>query len=117
VPRLLKAAVQQSRFDLFVLALDMLVPPLSFLIMCWLAVLMIALTGAWLGASPLPTAILAIEGVLMTIAIVCAWAKFAKTVLPAKTLLAVPFYILWKIPLYFAFLFKPQRAWVRTERD
>jgi hypothetical protein len=25
--------------------------------------------------------------------------------------------VLWKIPLYFAFLFKRQKQWVRTERD
>jgi Sec-independent protein secretion pathway component TatC len=37
--------------------------------------------------------------------------------LPAQTLLAIPLYLLWKIPLYLAFLFKPQTEWVRTDRD
>jgi hypothetical protein len=37
--------------------------------------------------------------------------------LPFLSLLVVPFYIIWKLPLYLAFLFKPQTKWVRTERD
>jgi N-acetylglucosaminyldiphosphoundecaprenol N-acetyl-beta-D-mannosaminyltransferase len=32
------------------------------------------------------------------------------------SLLAAPFYVIWKIPLYLAFVFRPQREWVRTER-
>ena len=32
------------------------------------------------------------------------------------TLLAVPFYIVWKIPLYVGFLVKREKTWIRTER-
>ena len=117
VPRLLKAAVQQRRIDLLALALDLSVPPLSLLVMLWLAATVVSgifsvLTGIWL-----PTLLLSIEGMFMAVAIISAWAIFGRDRISGKTLLSIPFYILWKIPLYFAFLFKPQKDWVRTQRD
>ncbi len=117
VPRLIKAAIEQKRGDLFALALDLSVPPLSLLVMLWLAAGGIAglfgvLTGIWV-----PTLLLSLEGGLMAIAIITAWAIFGRDRISGKTLLSLPFYVLWKIPLYFAFLIKPQKDWVRTQRD
>ncbi|MEC4806697.1 MAG: glycosyltransferase family 2 protein [Jaaginema sp. PMC 1079.18] len=117
VPRLTIAAIQQLRFDLLALALDLVVPPLSLLVMAWGAGLIIAAVGAFLGASWLPFGVLAIAGIFIFFSIVSAWAKFGQEEIPGKSLLAVPFYVLWKIPLYFAFLVKRQSQWVRTERS
>ncbi|MBW4569872.1 MAG: hypothetical protein KME31_18165 [Tolypothrix carrinoi HA7290-LM1] len=50
-------------------------------------------------------------------AILIAWAKFARQDLPLHELLTIPFYVFWKIPVYLQFLVKPQSVWVRTERD
>ena len=116
-PRLLKAAMEQKRFDLVAIALDLCVPPLSLLVMLWVAIMAGSLFAVVLGASWMPAAFLAMEGLLIFTAIVGAWAKFGRLDIPLLTLLAVPFYILWKIPLYLAFLIKPQSKWVRTERD
>lgn len=117
VPRLFKASIEQRRFDLLALALDMCVPPLSLLVMIWVAVTGLAIFAATLGISGIPAVILSLEGVLILIAIVGAWAKFGRADLPILTLLSVPFYIAWKIPLYFSFLWRRQTKWVRTERD
>jgi hypothetical protein len=76
-----------------------------------------ALVAGALGASWIPSIVLALEGLLVLISIVGAWAKFGRDDLPVLALLAVPFYILWKIPLYLAFLVRPQTKWIRTERD
>ena len=116
-PRLLKAAIAQRRFDLFAIALDLSVPPLSLLVAIWVTALSGALLAATLGASWLPATLLIIEGILILISIVAAWAKFARNDISARTLLAVPFYILWKIPLYLSFLVQRQTKWIRTERD
>jgi len=117
VPRLLLAGLRQGRLDLLSLAFDLCVPPLSLLVMMWLLLLIVSAIAAWAGASPLPLILLGIEGGLIVGSIILGWAKFCRRELPAKTLLMVPLYILWKIPLYCSFLFKPQKAWVRTERD
>ncbi len=117
VPTLLKAAIQQRRLDLLAIALDLSIPPLSLLVMLWVAFTALIglaglLTGFWL-----PTGILLLAGLMIFTAVLAAWLKFGRTNLPASTLLAAPFYILWKIPLYFAYLIKPQTRWVRTSRD
>ena len=116
VPRLLKAAFDQKRFDLLAIALDLCVPPLSLLVMFW-AMTMSGALLAGLGGSWTPTIILATQGILILLSIVGAWAKYARENLSLLTLLSVPLYILWKIPLYFAFLMRPQTKWIRTERD
>lgn len=117
VPRLLGEAVRQRRIDLLALALDLVVPPLSLLVMLWLGLALMAALAFTAGASGLPALILAVEGGLMLMAIAAAWGKFGRTMIPAQTLLAIPLYLLWKVPLYAAFLVRRQTKWVRTERD
>jgi cellulose synthase/poly-beta-1,6-N-acetylglucosamine synthase-like glycosyltransferase len=117
VPRLLKEAIRQKRFDLLALALDLCVPPLSLLVMLWAACTAAAiLAGVW-GASAVPACLLAGSGMLILLSIVAAWAFFGRAALPVQALAAVPLYLLWKIPLYLAFLVRRQTEWVRTERD
>ena len=117
VPRLIKSAVQQFRLDLLATAFDLLIPPLSLLVMLWIFASSMTFAGVLLGASFLPFLLMLLTGLLIAVAVCAAWGKYARTVVPAKVLLSVPFYILWKVPLYFAFLVKPQKSWVRTERD
>jgi cellulose synthase/poly-beta-1,6-N-acetylglucosamine synthase-like glycosyltransferase len=116
-PRLATASVQQKRFDLLAIALDLSVPPLSLLVAIWVAAFAASLLAATLGTSPIPAIFLALEGLLILVSIVGAWAKFGRNDISGLTLLAVPFYILWKIPLYVGFIVKRQTKWVRTERD
>ena len=118
VPQLVIASIRQQRFDLLAIALDLCVPPLSLLVIIW-AVAMggTLVAGAKMGFPLWTTVLLAIEGLLILSSVIGAWAKFGRATLPVLTLLAVPFYLLWKIPLYFAFLVQPQTKWIRTERD
>jgi cellulose synthase/poly-beta-1,6-N-acetylglucosamine synthase-like glycosyltransferase len=117
VPRLLKAAITQQRGDLLSLALDLCVPPLSLLVMLWVAVMGVSLLLGLVGAGWQPALWLAIEGVLLLAAIFGSWFGFGRNIIPLRTLLSVPLYILWKIPVYLGFLIRPQQQWVRTERD
>jgi cellulose synthase/poly-beta-1,6-N-acetylglucosamine synthase-like glycosyltransferase len=117
VPQLLRQSFQQGRIDLFALALDLAVPPLTLLVMLW--VLAVGLTGlaAGVGLGWLPIFVTAIAGGLLLIAIAAAWLRFARQDIPLSSLVSFAGYLLWKIPLYFKFLVKPQSDWVRTERS
>jgi cellulose synthase/poly-beta-1,6-N-acetylglucosamine synthase-like glycosyltransferase len=117
VPRLLQAAINQRRGDLLSLALDLCVPPLSLLVALWVAAMGASLLVGFLGTGWQPAVLLAVQGVLLVTAIFGSWFKFGRENIPLQTLLAIPVYILWKIPLYFGFLIRPQQQWVRTERD
>lgn len=116
VPRLLKASLQQKRFDLLALALELSVPPLSLLVTMWIAVMGAALLAGAFKNSWIPSIFVAIEGLLILISIVGSWYKFGRSNISVLALLAVPFYLFWKIPLYLAFIVQRQIIWIRTER-
>jgi hypothetical protein len=111
-----KAAFRQRRLDLLALALELSVPPLSLLFLLWAATLAGLVGGWWAGGSALPAVVLAAGGGAVVLSILAAWARFGRERLPLRSLLAAPLYILWKVPIYVAFLLRPQRAWIRTER-
>ncbi|MBE9186766.1 glycosyltransferase family 2 protein [Microcoleus sp. LEGE 07076] len=116
-PRLATASIEQQRFDLMAIALDLSIPPLSLLVAIWLAAFAASILAAIIGASAIPAILLGVQGLLILVSIVSAWAKFGRADISGATLLSVPFYILWKIPLYLGFILKRQTKWVRTERD
>lgn len=118
VPRLLKAFVTTGRIAALQLALDILIPPLSLLILTWL-VIMLIVSGAviWGNLAIASVIITAISGVLLFSSLFLAWSKFGRSDLSLKNLIAIPFYILSKIPIYLKFVTKPQSRWLKTERD
>ncbi|WP_013323983.1 glycosyltransferase family 2 protein [Gloeothece verrucosa] len=117
VPQLGMAALAQRRFELLALALEIGVPPLSLLVMLWGLGLIIAIgAGLFLGIW-LPLGILSLAGLMIFTAILGGWFKFASKELPGTALLGIPGYLLWKIPLYVALLLKPEKKWVKTERE
>lgn len=116
-PRLFWQALVQGRLDLWAIALDLLIPPLSLLVTLWLGItLFVTLVGGLIGAW-LPVLICYAAGGALATAIMSAWARFAQADLELKTLLSVPAYVLWKIPVYLKFITEPQVEWVRTRRQ
>ena len=69
-----------------------------------------------IGGDWLPVTLTVISGSLLFSAIAAAWFRFARHDIPLSSLISLVGYLLWKIPLYFKFLVKPQSDWVRTER-
>lgn len=117
VPRLMGLAVRHRRFDLFWLALDLAIPPLSLLVLTMLAVTLLALIGWLAGASPWPLVILLTADAFLAKAVLLGWAVHCRRQVPLWALVAAPLYAAAKLPIYLAFLIKRQQAWVRTERD
>ena len=121
LPRLIREAIRASSGEqsraLLALAAEISVVPLSLWVLLWIGAMALSLLSWYLGAWSLPAIILAIAGLLFTTAILSAWAKFGQDSIPPRALVAIPFYILWKVPLYWAFLFNRQSQWVRTQRD
>jgi cellulose synthase/poly-beta-1,6-N-acetylglucosamine synthase-like glycosyltransferase len=113
VPRLLRAAVRQRRWDLAAMALDLAVPPLSLLALLAVIGVMAAVLGYGLGAPGIPAALSTAAIMAMLGGIVAAWIKVGRFCITLRGLLAVPLYLLWKAPIYAAFLSAPQRSWER----
>ncbi|MGE8456261.1 MAG: glycosyl transferase, partial [Pseudomonas alloputida] len=116
-PKRAMAAITQRNASLAALTLDLLVPPLALLVLTllglnlvtWLAYLLFGLAApAWLAFAGLA---------LLAFAVMLAWARFCREVIPFSVLLYAPFYAARKIPLYLSFLIKRQVEWVRSKRD
>lgn len=117
VPLLLWRGVTRGRFGAIAMALDLLVPPLSLLIvlliLASLAAALIALLTpvTWAPAIVLSAGTLAVLGCVFL-----AWVKFGRATLPATSLFAALSYVAWKLPMYCMFFIKPEKRWVRTAR-
>jgi hypothetical protein len=104
---------------LLAMALDLSVPPLSLLVLVWIAITAAA-AAAWvfLGTAWQPAAVLGVAGLIMAAAVAAGWAALCRDAFPLKAFLNVPAYLLRKAPIYASFcLLRRQREWVRTERS
>lgn len=117
VPKLLLAAIQQRRIDIAFFALDLAIPPLSLLVFGWAAAFA-GVIACWLmGQAIGPTMVLGACGITLALTILLGWYRFCRNEISLGTLLLAPFYAASKLPIYLSFLTKPQKAWVRTDRD
>jgi cellulose synthase/poly-beta-1,6-N-acetylglucosamine synthase-like glycosyltransferase len=117
VPRLTWHALTRLRPKLLALAAELGVPPLSLLV-AWMIVLVLAagLLAAF-GESTLPLLLAGAAWMLLVFVVMLGWWKFGRETTSLRLLLTAPLYMLWKLPMYARFLIKPQRYWVRTERE
>jgi cellulose synthase/poly-beta-1,6-N-acetylglucosamine synthase-like glycosyltransferase len=116
-PRLTGLAIKHRRLDLFWLALDLSIPPLSLLAMI-LASATVTAAIAWMfGGSVVTLAVLVSAFMSLVVCVLAGWAVHCREQIPLRTLLSAPLYAVAKIPIYVAFLAKRQQQWVRTERD
>ncbi|MEO1590948.1 MAG: glycosyltransferase, partial [Cyanobacteria bacterium J06632_22] len=116
VPHLLWSGLRRRRLGLIALALDLSVPPLALLAMLWTATAGLTMLFALISGLWGPALISITAGGLFTMAVLIAWGGFARDI-SLMQLLAVPLYLLWKVPLYFKFVTSPQVSWIRTERE
>jgi len=94
-----------------------MVPPLALLMLLSVSGLaLLAMVGfvsgnwtpLWLGGAAF---VFAVAGLLAS------WWRHGRGILSFAALLRIPFYIVWKIPIYIGFFTRNQRDWNRTSRD
>ncbi len=115
-PALLFKGLFTLRPKLIAAAIDLAVPPLSLLVIGSLAALGFTAVIGWWITAPGPACLLALSLALTTLALLLAWARFGRAAIPFSAALAIPGYILWKLPIYLKFLRGPEKTWVRTDR-
>jgi cellulose synthase/poly-beta-1,6-N-acetylglucosamine synthase-like glycosyltransferase len=117
VPRLVVEAVRQRRPALLAMALDLSVPPLALLV---LMLVLVGVSSTLLGlfGQPVWPAMLAVAAFSMVAAaVLLTWRRFGRGVVTLAELLAVPVYMLAKLPTYLHWLLRRKMGWVRTARD
>lgn len=118
VPRLAWTGFRKGRLAPLAMAMDLCVPPLSLLtLLIFAAILASAAAAVFAGASWGPTEVLVCGAALLFLSLTIGCAKFGRASLPAAALLALPTYLLWKLPIYLGFISHRQIAWIRTPRS
>ena len=116
LPRLLARFCRAPSLPLLAVALDLSVPPLALLALALGAQEALALgTFLILGASGPILVSTAICALFLT-AIVLAWWRHGRDIIPLRWLVFAPLYALLKVPLYGRFFLNRQRVWARGGR-
>lgn len=116
VPRLVAAALVNGNVDLLVLALDLLVPPLSLLVMIAGSALLVAAAFALLTGELLPAALAFLNLALLAVSIMLAWSRYGRDVLPGRQILSVISQVPQRLHLFRRLARGGASEWVRTDR-
>ena len=117
MPRLYESLTRRN-FRLFILTLDMAVPPLTLLGMLLCSMLLISLVGVLFGLSSTSLIVSATSLLAYFAAVALCWLKFGRDILPLKSIASVAFYVLGKLPLYRQILSRGGSShWIRTDRE
>lgn len=117
-PRALARALRRADLRGILAALDLMVPPLALFAILNVAVLAIAVAlTAVSGAAWWPVKVqLALLGAAL-VAVFLAWVREGRRYVSLGVLARIPFYVLWKVPLYFGLARRGAPAeWLRSGR-
>lgn len=116
-PKLLWTGLYRLDMRLVALGLDLLVPPLAFLVLLMAFMFILAALAYWLWGYLLPLTVIMAGFILMVTAVLLAWSGWGRHVISLKEFLSVPFYIFSKLPIYLNLVTNKQKKWVKTSRD
>ncbi len=115
-PQLLVAGLRKGRPGMMWTGLHLMVPPLALLVsLTGLGILTcaaLALVGAGWCAAGMCVAALAISALMLALN----WWWNGRDTVRGDTLLRIPLYLLWKLPVYLKLAGRRERQWVRTKR-
>jgi cellulose synthase/poly-beta-1,6-N-acetylglucosamine synthase-like glycosyltransferase len=118
-------SVGSSLFDLGVwrnpaylaMVLDVIVPPLTLLILLLVMTLFLSTGLAMVGHGMLPAIIAAANVLVLATATAAAWTAHGRKAIPVRSVGRIPFYVLGKLKLYPRTLIsRASDGWIRTDR-
>jgi cellulose synthase/poly-beta-1,6-N-acetylglucosamine synthase-like glycosyltransferase len=117
-PRLLRVALRKCDIKLFAIALDVAIPPLSFLVLLLAASVLGTAVATILGLSPYPFFVCAICLTLAATATLLAWTKHGRDILPLRAIVLIVPYLFRKLSLYGQLAIGRRASrWIRTDRS
>lgn len=117
LPRAFALVFRGGGVRALVTALDLAVPPLTLLALGDAAALAGGALLTWLlGAPWWPVVLMVVLTALANGLVLLAWLREGRAFISAGALARIPFYILWKIPLYLGLLRGRPREWLRSGR-
>jgi cellulose synthase/poly-beta-1,6-N-acetylglucosamine synthase-like glycosyltransferase len=118
VPRLVWAGIRTAKIAPLALAMDLSVPPLSLLALLIMGtILASSALVLFAGGSWRATDILLGGTILLFVCLAIGSTRFGRVTMTPASLLKLPTYILWKLPIYVGFIWHRQTEWIRTSRS
>ena len=116
-PKMILRSITSFQPKLLWAAFDLCIPPLALLGMIWAGLTVLAILMAWFDEGYLPAILLGGGAVLMGSSLVLGWLVHCRDKVPAKAILAMPWFLVRKVAIYASLLLKREKVWLRTERD
>lgn len=116
-PKMAWRAATQFKPGLLWAAFDLCIAPLGLLGIIWGILATLGLILALAGGSALPLALSVIGMLSMALGLVLGWLLHCRDKVPAKAIVAIPWFLVRKVGIYASLLFKREKVWLRTERD
>jgi cellulose synthase/poly-beta-1,6-N-acetylglucosamine synthase-like glycosyltransferase len=116
-PGALLRSIRRADARGFWAALDLCIPPLALLVMLNGAAAVLAMIAVLAGGAAWPVIVQIAIGIVAALAVGFAWFREGRRFASAATLLRLPFYILWKLPMYVGLARRgAPKDWLRTGR-
>jgi cellulose synthase/poly-beta-1,6-N-acetylglucosamine synthase-like glycosyltransferase len=115
-PQMIAHGITRAKWSSIWLGLHLMVPPLALaFVVAFVALAITTALGFATGFAPA----LVLGGIILKagLTVLGGWQAVGRSILPFGTLLRVPLYILWKLPIYLKLARGADRRWTRTERD
>jgi cellulose synthase/poly-beta-1,6-N-acetylglucosamine synthase-like glycosyltransferase len=94
IPNLFWSGLSQGRIQLFLVGLDLLVPPLALLVLVsGVSCTVLFIISLWTG-DVRPLVVLLSTGGMTALGIVLCWSRFASQLIPARVVFTIPGYVL-----------------------
>ena len=111
-PALAFSALRLRKPSLLASAFDLLIPPIALLVTTLALVGVLAMV-----VSSRAVGIVGISFACVALGTLLSWLRYGREIIELKTLLAAPFYVFGKIPMYLRFFTGRQKQWIRSTRD
>jgi cellulose synthase/poly-beta-1,6-N-acetylglucosamine synthase-like glycosyltransferase len=114
----LKFALSRRDRNSLAMALDLMIPPLAFLVLILSAITVFAVAVFWLSETGLIVlTLLAILSLSLAGGMILSWHRFGRKIISFRELLWLPVYVIGKLPLYARYWIRRETEWIRTGRD
>lgn len=113
---LFKNSLTQLRADLFGLMLDLLIPPLAFLVALIGGATVAAAALFLVTGYALPLLILTLYLSFITLCVILMWFTMGRNILSATEILSLPLYVASKLKSYLKFFSNRETNWKKTKR-
>lgn len=108
--------IRSRSWQLILLGFHLLVPPLALLLVAAVTAAATLIGAAIWADVVMPIAVVATLLGLVFCSVFLAWFSGGRRWLSGVSVLAVPLYVVWKIPVYLRFVAGQRSEWVRTDR-